>query len=105
MPADIYLPSSPSSRLKSCMIRRRDWRDIIYELHKVEISPDGNRSIITFPKDMQYWEVTHYQSSLPQTVKSKRKGSTLIIENPKEFTKWLGRPQSRSWLSKLLKGR
>jgi hypothetical protein len=98
-PLPSFFPEEPIEKLYDP--GRRDWRDIIFELHKVEISPDGNRSIVTFPKDMQYWEVTHYQSSLPQTVKSKRKGSTLIIENPKEFHKWLGQRNSQSWFARL----
>jgi hypothetical protein len=80
------------------------WFSSLYlnEFDKNEL-PGDDRSIITFPKDMQFWEVTHDQSSLPQTVKSKRKGSTLIIENPADFQKWLGQSQSQNWLLKFFK--
>ncbi|MCR4393300.1 MAG: hypothetical protein NUV31_02895, partial [Dehalococcoidales bacterium] len=96
-----FFPEQPIEKLYDP--GRRDWRDIIYGLRKAEISTDKNRTLVTFSGDMQSWEVNYFQSSLPQTIKSKRKGNTLVIENPEEFQKWLGQSQSQSLLSRLFR--
>jgi len=96
-----FFPEQPIEKLYDP--GRRDWRDIVYELHKAEISSDKNRTLVTFTRDMQSWEVNYFQSSLPQTIKSKRKGNTLIIENPAEFQKWLGQPQPQGLFSRLFR--
>jgi len=81
---------------------RKDWQDLLYGLRKATAENDGKRKLITFTKDMQPWELNDYQSYLPQTVKHHRRGNTIIVENPKEFDKWLGRPQRSGLLSRLL---
>lgn len=41
---------------------------------------------------------------LPQNVRWDRKGRTIIIENPAEFTEWLasGRPVKQTWFNRLV---
>ncbi len=99
-----FFPTEPIEKLYDP--GRRDWRDLIYELDLATIRPDGNRALVTFSSNMQFWEVNDYQGYLPQTIKYRRKGNTLIIENPNQFNKWLGQPpQARSWLSRLFKNK
>ena len=101
-PLPKFFPAEPIERLFDP--GRRDWRDLLYGLHKATVEEQGNRKLVTFSKDMQHWEINDYQGYLPQTIKYQRKGNTIIVENPKEFDKWLGRPpQSRSILSRLFK--
>ncbi len=101
-PLPEFFPAEPIERLFDP--GRRDWRDLLYGLHKATVEEQGNRKLVTFSKDMQHWEINDYQGYLPQTIKYQRKGNTIIVENPKEFDKWLGRPpQSRSILSRLFK--
>jgi len=98
-----YFPSEPVEKLYDP--GRRDWRDLLYGIRKVTVEEQGNRKLIAFSKDMQHWEVNDYQGYLPQTIKYQRRGSTIVIENPKEFDKWLGkRPRSSSFLTRLLRG-
>jgi len=80
---------------------RKDWQDLLYGLRKATVENEGKRKLITFSKDMQHWELNDYQSYLPQTVKHQRRGNTIIVENPKEFEKWLGRPEHSGLLSRL----
>jgi len=80
---------------------RKDWQDLLYGLRKATVANEDKRKLVTFTKDMQPWELNDYQSYLPQTVKYHRRGNTIIIENPKEFDKWLGRPQRSGFLSRL----
>ena len=55
---------------------------------------------------MQHWEINDYQGYLPQTIKYQRKGNTIVVENPKEFDKWLGQPpQGRGLFSRLFKSK
>lgn len=90
-PLPEFFPSEPVERLYDP--GRRDWRDLLYGLHKAVVSDQGNRKLITFAEDMQHWEINDYQGYLPQTVKYQRRGSTIIVENPREFDRWLGPPQ------------
>jgi len=103
-PLPQYFPVEPIEKLHDP--GRRDWRDLLYGLHKATVEGQGNRKLVTFSKDMQHWEINDYQGYLPQTIKYQRKGNTIIIENPKEFDKWLGqRPQARGLLSRLFKSK
>jgi len=84
---------------------RRAWYDILHQLRgKAKTIPERGRILIEFSKDMQPREIGEYQAYLPQTVKSQRRGNTLIIETPNEFKEWLeGQPlRRRSWLTRLL---
>ncbi len=96
-----FFPGKPIE--KFYVAGRNDWRDLLWHLrNKATIAEEGNRIIITLSKDMQPWEVKDYEGYLPQTVKYKRTGNTLSIENPKEFYKWLGQPPpSRNPISRL----
>jgi len=103
-PLPEFFPDEPIEKLYDPGLR--DWRDLIYELHLATIRPDGNRAIVTFLPIIQRWEVNDYQGSLPQAIKYRRRGNTLIIENPNQFNKWLGQPaQARGWFSRLFKSK
>jgi hypothetical protein len=100
-PLPAFFPNEPIEKLYDP--GRKDWQDLLYGLRKASVRDDGKRKLVTFAKDMQHWEINDYQSYLPQTVKHQRRGNTIIVENPKEFDKWLGQPaQTSSFLSKLL---
>ena len=95
----VFFPNEPIEKLHDP--GRKDWQDLLYGLRKATVENEGKRKLITFSKDMQHWELNDYQSYLPQTVKHQRRGNTIIVENPREFDKWLGRPQHSSLLSRL----
>jgi len=80
----------------------RDWNDIL-KLNKARIAEDRGRLLIKFSEDVQHWEIREYQNYLPQTVKCRRRGNTLIVESPGEFKAWLeGQTRRRrSWLARL----
>ncbi|MDP2719745.1 MAG: phospholipase D family protein [Dehalococcoidia bacterium] len=83
---------------------RRDWRDLLYVLNKADAKEEGTRKLVKFSGDMQHWEINDFQGYLPQTIKYQRKGNTIIIDNPKEFDKWLGQPpQSPGLFSRLFR--
>ncbi|MFC2066771.1 hypothetical protein ACFLUO_06955 [Chloroflexota bacterium] len=94
-----FFPNEPIEKLHDP--GRKDWQDLLYGLRKATAENEGKRKLITFSKDMQHWEINDYQSYLPQTVKHQRRGNTIIVENPREFDKWLGRPEHSSILSRL----
>ncbi len=103
-PLPDFFPAEPLEKLYDP--GRRDWRDLLYGLRKATVEQEGNRKLVTFAKDMQSWEIKDYQGYLPQTIKHQRKGSTIIVENPKEFDRWLGQPpQARGLLSRLFKSK
>lgn len=99
-PLPAFFPNEPIEKLYDP--GRKDWRDLLYGLRKASVRDEGKRKLVTFAKDMQHWEINDYQSYLPQMVKHQRRGNTIIVENPKEFDKWLGQPaQTSSLLSRL----
>ncbi len=96
-----FFPAEPIEKLYDP--GRREWRDLIYGVGKATVRWEGNRLLVNFSKDMQPWDVKEYQGYLPQTIKCKRKGNTLIIENPEEFNRWLGKSlKNRGILSRIL---
>ena len=101
-PLPEFFPSKPIEKLYDPGLR--DWRDLLYGLHKATAEEQGNRKLVTFSKDMQHWEINDYQGYLPQTIKYQRKGNTIVIENPGEFDRWLGQaPRTPGLLSRLFK--
>ena len=97
-----FFPREPIERIYDP--GRKDWRDLLYILGKTDVRREGSRVLITFSKDMQPWEISHYEGYLPQQIKHGRRGNTLIIETPREFDSWLGqRPQARGLLSRFLR--
>jgi len=101
-PLPAFFPAQPIEELYDP--GRRDWQDLLFRLRKATIEQQGDRKLATFSKDMQHWEINDYQGYLPQTVKYQRKGNTIIIENPKEFDRWLGQPpQAPGLLARIFK--
>lgn len=81
---------------------RRDWRDLLFGIKKAKMVREKGRVLIEFSADVPFWEVSEYETNLPQTVKSKRRGNTLVIESPAEFNSWLegGGSRSHSWFAR-----
>lgn len=101
-PLPAFFPAEPIEKLYDP--GRRDWQDLLFRLRKATVAQEGDRKLITFSKDMQHWEINDYQGYLTQTVKYQRRGNTIVIENPKEFDKWLGQPpQTPSLLARIFK--
>jgi hypothetical protein len=87
-PLPSFFPEEPVEHLYNP--GRRDWQDVLDRFHKASVTRDGDRLLIDFKDDMQYREVLAYAGHLPQTVKHKVKGKTIVIESPREFQEWLG---------------
>ena len=102
-PLPEFFPREPIERLYDPC--RRTWNDLLYQLRKAKTVSERSRMLIEFSEDMQPREIGEYQAYLPQTVKSQRRGNTLIIETPNEFKEWLEgqSPQRRSWLTRLFR--
>jgi hypothetical protein len=83
---------------------RRAWQDLLHGLRKASAVKDGTRRLIAFKDDMQYAEIRAYAGHLPQTVKHKVKGKTIVVESPREFEEWLGNGRSRpeSWFKRFM---
>lgn len=100
-PVPEFFPQEPIERLYDP--GRHTWHDLLYQLRMAKTLVERGRMLVKFDSDMQPREIGEYQAYLPQTVKSQRRGNTLIIETPDEFKEWLEgqSPQRRSWLTRL----
>ena len=101
-PLPSFFPEEPVEHLYNP--GRRAWQDLLYGLRKASTTSDGARLLIAFKDDMQHQEVRAYAGHLPQTVKHKVKGKTIVLESPREFEEWLGSRRSRpeSWFRRLI---
>lgn len=87
-PLPSFFPEGPVEQLYNP--GRRAWHDVLYRLRKASLTRDGDQLHVDFKDDMQHPEVRAYAGHLPQTVKHKVKGKTIVIESPREFDEWLG---------------
>ena len=76
---------------------RRSWLDLLDRLRQATVRRDGDRVTIDFADDLQHYEIQRYMALLPQTVKVERRGKKLVIDNPAEFERWLGRSTRQAW--------
>ncbi|MBI1869579.1 MAG: phospholipase D family protein [Chlamydiae bacterium] len=104
-PVPDFFPHEPIERLYDP--GRRSWKDVLGQLKKAKIKNERDRLLVEFSDDLQHHEVREYQGALPQTVKNRLRGKTLIIESPKEFHFWLNGtlPPKTSWLSRVFRRR
>lgn len=99
-PLPAYFPAQPIETLYDP--GRREWRDLLDRLRKARVSWEGDRAQVEFADDMQHFEIKAYENSLPQTIKHRRRGKTLVVETPKEFRAWLEDGAARGWWGRLL---
>ncbi len=86
-------PSQPIEKLYNP--GRRDWLEIVERTRKARVSYERDRATVTFSDDMLPYEIKRYENALPQAVKHRRQGRTLVIESPGEFRSWLeGSPKT-----------
>lgn len=100
-PLPAFFPEEPVEQLYDP--GRRAWQDLLHRLRKASVARSGDQLHVHFTDDMQHPEVRAYAGHLPQTVKHKSKGKTLIIESPREFEEWLGGKGIRqSWIRRFI---
>lgn len=63
----------------------------------------GRQTSIKFSDDLQPQEVQEYNACLPQAIKTRRLGKTLVIENPAAFHSWIEAGSRKSWWERLLR--
>jgi hypothetical protein len=81
-----YFPTEPLEKLYDPGQRR--WRDLLYRMQMARVRREKDRTYIEFPDAMQYREIQSYASHLPQTIKNRLRGKTLIIDSPQAFDAW-----------------
>lgn len=91
-----YFPRRPLEELYDSDLRA--WQDVIRQ-RKAVLRRTGTETSITFSNDLQPQEVQEYCACLPQTVKTRRIGKTVVVENPAHLHAWLdgGSKKSRWW--------
>lgn len=100
-PRPPYFPDRPLETLYDP--GRLDWLYVLDTLKQARVVREQGRLLIRFSEDLQGHEVREYETHLPQNVKCRRRGHTLVIESPEAFDHWLagGRPPRRGLLARL----
>jgi hypothetical protein len=86
LPVPAFFPQEPLEKLFDPGQRR--WRDLLYRMQMARVRREKDRTYIEFPDAMQYREIQSYASYLPQTIKNRLRGKTLIIDSPQAFDAW-----------------
>jgi hypothetical protein len=98
-----YYPQRPLEDLYDPDLRA--WKDLLRQ-RKVVMHLQKDETTLTFRDDLQHSEVQEYRACLPQTVKAKRIGKTLVVENPRFLHQWLeGGGMKSGWWERLLRRR
>ena len=96
-----YFPRRPLEELYDPDLRV--WKELLHH-GKARIHRDREQLTIQFSDELDHSELQEYRSAMPQTVKYRRRGKMLIVENPESFETWLrGGDSERSWVSRLLR--
>ena len=96
-----YFPRRPLEELYDSDLRA--WLDVIHQ-RKAVLHRAGKETTIAFSNDLQPQEVQEYVACLPQMVKTRKIGKTLVIENPEHFHAWLdGASTKPRWWERLLR--
>lgn len=85
-----YFPAKPVETLYDP--GRKAWREILDRLGKARIEADGERALVHFAEDVQFYEIKEYEGHLPPQIKHRRRGKSLIVETPRELREWLEGP-------------
>lgn len=86
-PVPDYFPEEPIEKLYDP--GKRSWQDLLKRLKKATLKSENERLLVTFADDLQHYEIKEYLGCLPQTIKHRLRGKTLIIESPSDFKTWL----------------
>ena len=96
-----YFPRRPLEELYDADLRA--WKDLIRQ-RKAVVHRAGKETSVTFRDDLQHQEVQEYCACLPQTVKTRKIGKTLVVENPEHLHTWLESASTQSrWWEKIFK--
>jgi hypothetical protein len=99
----LYFPRRPLEELYDSDLRA--WKDLIRQ-RKAAVHRAGNETRVVFSDDLEPQEIQEYRACMPQTVKARKIGKTLVIENPQQFHTWLEGPTTRSrWWEKVFRKR
>tara|TARA_Y100000310_G_scaffold337975_1_gene426405 strand:+ start:4093 stop:6114 length:2022 start_codon:yes stop_codon:yes gene_type:complete len=96
-----YFPTQPLETLYDPDLRL--WKELVRQ-KKVAVSDEGDTTVIEFSDDLEPSELAEYRAALPQTIKYRRTGKTLIVENPEYLHSWLdSNSHGRPWWRRLLR--
>lgn len=85
-PVPRYYPIRPLEDLYDPDLRA--WTALMRQ-RKVTIQREREQTRVLFHDDLERAEVQEYIAALPQTIKTKKIGKTVIVENPNLFHAWL----------------
>jgi hypothetical protein len=96
-----FFPEIPLDELYDPNLRT--WNDLIRQ-RQVSFRREREQTLVVFSDDLEHEEIREHQAALPQTVKARRSGKTIAIENPEVFHAWLdGSHGGMRWWQRLLR--
>jgi len=97
-PLPDYFPQVPVETIYD--IDKMEWQEL-FETQVLSQEDQTNKIFVHADKTMNTFEVERFMRLLPQGVKAKRKGHTIIIEGKEKYREWMeaGRKRSGLWKS------
>jgi len=81
-----YFPQEPVENIYD--IDKMEWLEL-FETGVLSQEEQANKIFVYADKNMHTYEVARYTSLLPQGVKAKRKGHTIIVEGKEKYLEWI----------------
>ena len=88
-----YFPAQPLEKLYDPDLRV--WKELMRR-NKVTVHKEREQTVAQFSNDLERTEIGAYLMALPQIVKYRQTGKTLIIQNPAHFHEWIDGPKRKN---------
>ncbi|MFW6401279.1 MAG: phospholipase D family protein [Desulfohalobiaceae bacterium] len=94
-----YFPQEPVENIYD--IDKMEWLEL-FETGVLSQEEQAHKIFVFADKNMHTYEVARYASLLPQGVKAKRKGHTIIVEGKEKYLEWIQTGRKKHGLFKRL---
>lgn len=79
---------------------QQEWRRLARE-GRLQVRQSGEKLYVTFPGEMEHWEIGEFKRKLPTKVRPDQEGKRVVIQAPKRFEEWMGGDLPSGWLDRI----
>jgi len=79
---------------------QQEWRRLARE-GRLQVRRSGEKLYVTFPGEMEHWEIGEFKRKLPTSVRPDQEGKRIVIQAPERFKEWMGGDLPSGWLDRV----